>query len=98
MLSSSHTNRNLLLSTDFLNQVHFLPTLSQTQSSFTSQVALPIESPYVLTTSLNPAFSSSITFSTTLGNLYNQSSSIQNDPALTETITHSLNNTAKQQR
>jgi len=91
-------NRNLSLSTDFINQIRFIPALFQTQGSSTSSKVLPIESPYVLTTSLNPSFKSSITFSTTLGNLYNQSSTIQNDPALTETITHSLNNTAKQQR
>lgn len=97
-LSISSMNRNLSLSTDFLNQIRFIPALFQTQGSSTSSKVLPIESPYVLTTSLNPSFKSSITFSTTLGNLYNQSSTIQNDPALTETITHSLNNTAKQQR
>jgi len=54
--------------------------------------------PYTLSTDLNPSFTNSLTFGTTLQELYTKEGDVSNDPVLTETVTHSLNNIAKQQR
>ena len=59
---------------------------------------LNTETPYTLNSRLNQSFLNSLTFSTNLENLYTNEGSFKSDPILTETITHNLNNTAKQQR
>jgi hypothetical protein len=95
---SPNKSNNLDINEGFINKVSFLTTLSNSTSETLTRSGLNIEAPYVLSTRLDSSFSNSITLSTTLGNLYSNEDSFNNDPVLTETLTHSLNNIAKQQR
>jgi len=95
---SPNKSSNLDINEGFINKVSFLTTLSNSTSETLTRSGLNTEAPYVLSTRLDSSFSNSITLSTTLGNLYSSEDSFKNDPVLTETLTHSLNNIAKQQR
>tara|TARA_B110000305_G_scaffold238076_1_gene302722 strand:- start:588 stop:1079 length:492 start_codon:yes stop_codon:yes gene_type:complete len=91
-------NTNLGVNTSFLSKVNFLSTLSNNSQSNELLNISNAETSYTLNSRLNQSFSNSLTFSTNLESLYTNENSFQNDPILTETITHNLNNTAKQQR
>ena len=91
-------NNNLDVNSGFLSKVNFLSTLSNNAKTFKVLNVLNIETPYTLNSRLNQSFSNSLTLSTNLENLYTNEDSFKNDPILTETVTHNLNNTAKQQR
>lgn len=95
---SLNINTNLNVNGSFTNKISFLSTFTNHISSTSTSIGLNTETPYVLSAGLDPSFSNSLTLSTTLGNLYSSEGSFQNDPILTETLTHSLNNIAKQQR
>jgi len=91
-------NTNLGVNTSFLSKVNFLSTLSNNSQSNELLNISNDETSYILNSRLNQSFSNSLTFSTNLESLYTNENLFQNDPILTETITHNLNNTAKQQR
>ena len=91
-------NTNLGVNTSFLSKVNFLSTSSNNSQSNELLNISNAETSYTLNSRLNQSFSNSLTFSTNLESLYTNENSFQNDPILTETITHNLNNTAKQQR
>jgi len=95
---NTSNNNNLDVNSGFLSKVNFLSTLSNSTGTFKAVGILNTETPYTLNSRLNQSFSNSLTFSTNLENLYTNESSFKSDPILTETITHGLNNTAKQQR
>jgi hypothetical protein len=89
---------NLNVNEGFFNKISFISTLPNSNSNNFTGTSINTETSYVLSTKLDSSFSNSLTLSTTLGNLYSNEDSFQNDPVLTETLTHSLNNVAKQQR
>ena len=89
---------NLDVNEGFFNKISFISTLPNSNSNNFTGTSINTETSYVLSTKLDSSFSNSLTLSTTLGNLYSNEDSFQNDPVLTETLTHSLNNVAKQQR
>ena len=99
--SEVSTNGNpsvLNLTANFTSQVNLLSTsLAKNYVSTNSRYTVS-EMPYTLSTDLNPSFTNSLTFGTTLQELYTKEGDVSNDPVLTETVTHSLNNIAKQQR
>mgnify|MGYP006114508857 CR=1 FL=1 len=97
-LTLTNPNNNLNVNSDFLGKVNFLSTLPNNSQIFNSSNMLNTETPHTLSSSLNCNFSSSLAFSTNLESLYIKEGSFRNDPMLTETLTHNLNNTAKQQR
>jgi len=98
LLPKSNSSTNLTINSSFTNKINFLSTSLSSLNSVTPTSALNTESIYTLSTRLNRDFSNSLTLSTTLENLYSNESSFQNDPMLTEGLTHNLNNIAKQQR
>jgi hypothetical protein len=93
-----NSNDTLSVSNSFMGKVNFLSTISNNTSYNNANSVINIETPYILSTGLNSNFSNSLTLSTTLGNLYTDEGSFQSDPILTESLTHNLNNIAKQQR
>ena len=93
-----NSNDTLSVNSSFIGKVNFLSTISNTTGFSNTNLVVNAETPYILSTGLNSNFSNSLTLSTTLGNLYTDESSFQNDPILTESLTHNLNNIAKQQR
>jgi len=93
-----NSNDTLSVNSSFIGKVNFLSTISNTTGFSNTNLVVNAETPYILSTGLNSNFSNSLTLSTTLGNLYTGESSFQNDPILTESLTHNLNNIAKQQR
>mgnify|MGYP006082015017 FL=1 len=97
-LTLTTPNNNLDVNSGFLGKVNFLSTLPNNSQIFNPSSMLNTETPYTLSSSLNCNFSSSLAFSTNLESLYVKEDSFRNDPMLTETLTHNLNNTAKQQR
>tara|TARA_B110001450_G_C17622915_1_gene481937 strand:- start:709 stop:1410 length:702 start_codon:yes stop_codon:yes gene_type:complete len=98
LLTQSNTSTNLTINTSFINKVNFLSSNMDSVPNKTLGLNSNKESSYTLSTKLNPDFSNSLTLSTTLENLYTNEDSFQNDPMLTEGLTHNLNNIAKQQR
>lgn len=98
LLPGSNTSTNLTINTSFTNKVNFLSSNISSTLPVTSELNFNKESSYTLSTKLNQDFSNSLTLSTTLENLYTNEDSFQNDPMLTEGLTHNLNNIAKQQR
>jgi len=98
LVPNTSNNSNLDVNSGFLSKVNFLSTLSNNTETFKALGALNTETPYTLNSCLNQSFSNSLTFSTNLENLYTNDDSFKSDPILTETLTHNLNSTAKQQR
>ena len=98
LVPNTSNNSNLDVNSGFLSKVNFLSTLSNNTETFKALGALNTETPYTLNSRLNQSFSNSLTFSTNLENLYTNEDSFKSDPILTETLTHNLNSTAKQQR
>jgi len=98
LLPKTNTSTNLTINTNFINKVNFLSSNISSTLPTTLDLNFNNESSYTLSTKLNQDFSNSLTLSTTLENLYTNEDSFQNDPMLTEGLTHNLNNIAKQQR
>ena len=98
LVPNTSNNNSLDINSGFLSKVNFLSTLSNNSETFKVSSVLNTETPYTLNSRLNQSFLNSLTFSTNLENLYTNEGSFKSDPILTETITHNLNNTAKQQR
>jgi len=97
ILVPSHSLQTLQLSTTFKNQVTGLSLPASKLLGLTSEVLIN-ESSYVLNTHLNPILQTTLTVNTDLQTLYSKESGIAHDPMVTETLTHGLNNIAKQQR
>ena len=96
-LVTSNNLQTLQLNATFNNQVVGLSIPTFKPLGLTSEVLIN-ENLYVLSTHLNPTLKTTLTVNTDLQTLYNKESGIAHDPMVTETLTHGLNNIAKQQR
>jgi hypothetical protein len=101
VVTSNNTSSTVLnLNTSFLQKIHFtvLTKSSSNLQTLSNHSSLLNEADYVLSTKLNPSFNKTLTFSSTLNDLFKNEANVTHDPVLSETITTNLNNISKQQR